>query len=162
MRRAVPVFAGDVSFRMTDFAARNAERAGVAPGHRVQGRRRAAAAAAGGRSGTLMLNPPYGERIAPKGRGGSGAAGARAGSKAAARRAEFFAALAAHWKRHYAGWTGWVLSPDMKLPTHMRLKESRAACRCGTGRSSAGCSASTSWPARRASEPRAISAQPAA
>jgi putative N6-adenine-specific DNA methylase len=27
---AVPVFAGDVSFRMTDFASRNAERAGVA------------------------------------------------------------------------------------------------------------------------------------
>jgi putative N6-adenine-specific DNA methylase len=27
---AVPIFAGDVSFRMTDFATRNAERAGVA------------------------------------------------------------------------------------------------------------------------------------
>ena len=41
----------------------------------------------------------------------------------------FFARLAAHWKRaytqHEAGWTAWVLSPDMKLPGAMRLKESR-------------------------------------
>ena len=37
----------------------------------------------------------------------------------------FFAALAAHWKRHYAGWTAWILSPDLKLPAQMRLKESR-------------------------------------
>jgi putative N6-adenine-specific DNA methylase len=37
--------------------------------------------------------------------------------------------LASHWKRTYtqnpAGWTAWVLSPDMKLPNQMRLKESR-------------------------------------
>ena len=37
----------------------------------------------------------------------------------------FFNQLAAHWKRHYAGWTAWVLSPDAKLPQAMRLKESR-------------------------------------
>ena len=39
--------------------------------------------------------------------------------------AEFFAALATHWKRHYAGWTVWVLSPEPRLPSLMRLKESR-------------------------------------
>ena len=33
--------------------------------------------------------------------------------------------LATHWKRAYPGWTAWVLSPDMKLPQAMRLKESR-------------------------------------
>ncbi|MEO7057369.1 MAG: class I SAM-dependent RNA methyltransferase, partial [Caldimonas sp.] len=37
--------------------------------------------------------------------------------------------LASHWKRaftaHAAGWTAWILSPDMKLPGAMRLKESR-------------------------------------
>jgi putative N6-adenine-specific DNA methylase len=38
---------------------------------------------------------------------------------------DFFPRLAAHWKKHYAGWTAWVLTPDMKLPQHMRLKESR-------------------------------------
>ena len=39
--------------------------------------------------------------------------------------AEFFSQLAAHWKRHCAGWTAWLLSPDMKLPQALRLKESR-------------------------------------
>ena len=39
--------------------------------------------------------------------------------------AGFFGALAAHWKRHYPGWTAWLLSPEMKLPALMRLKESR-------------------------------------
>jgi putative N6-adenine-specific DNA methylase len=39
--------------------------------------------------------------------------------------AEFFGQLATHWKRNYSGWTAWVLSPDMKLPSAMRLKESR-------------------------------------
>ena len=42
---------------------------------------------------------------------------------------DFFPRLASHWKRaytqHAAGWTAYVLSPDMKLPSAMRLKESR-------------------------------------
>jgi len=38
---------------------------------------------------------------------------------------EFFPQLSAHWKKNYAGWTAHVLTPDMKLPTKMRLKESR-------------------------------------
>lgn len=38
---------------------------------------------------------------------------------------EFFVQLAAHWKKNYAGWTAWVLTPDLKLPQRMRLKESR-------------------------------------
>ena len=38
---------------------------------------------------------------------------------------EFFTRLAAHWKSHYAGWTAWLLTPDLKLPGRLRLKESR-------------------------------------
>jgi putative N6-adenine-specific DNA methylase len=38
---------------------------------------------------------------------------------------EFFSQLATHWKKHYPGWTAWVLTPDLKLPSKMRLKESR-------------------------------------
>jgi putative N6-adenine-specific DNA methylase len=115
---AVPVFAGDVSFRMTDFAARNAERAGVR--HAIDFRtadalQRPPPAPAG----TMVLNPPYGERIGAKGRGSREAFG-EGGTPD-----EFFSALASHWKRHYAGWTAWVLSPEMKLPSLMRLKESR-------------------------------------
>ena len=61
-----------------------------------------------------------GERIDAKGQG-SGRQAIEAGGTPA----EFFAALASHWKRHYAGWTAWVLAPEMKLPSLMRLKESR-------------------------------------
>ena len=135
---AVPIFAGDVAFRMTDFAARNAARAGVAAAiefRTVDALQRPAPAPAG----TLMLNPPYGERIDPKGsRGGErsdpkGSRGgaprstvaAREGFEGGASAGDFFARLAAHWKRGYPGWTAWVLSPDMKLPQSMRLKETR-------------------------------------
>ncbi|MCC7455911.1 MAG: hypothetical protein IT390_03015 [Nitrospira sp.] len=164
-RAAVPIFAGDVSFRMTDFAQRHAERAGIVDaiafkaGDMLQRLPPAAA-------GTLLINPPYGERLDPKGTG-RGSSEAMAGGLAATRApapareptrvprreptgnpahapartpapapgrqqahgaagtASFFAALAAHWKRHYSGWTAWVLSPEPKLPGVMRLKASR-------------------------------------
>jgi len=117
----VPVFAGDVSFRMTDFATRNAERAGVA--HAIDFKTADALQRpppAG--VGTILMNPPYGERIAPK---GQGTATAREGFEGGGSSAEFFGSLASHWKRQYPGWTAWLLSPDMKLPGLMRLKESR-------------------------------------
>jgi len=127
----VAVFAGDVSFRMTDFASRNAERAGVMstkPGATLQAIELKTADAlqrlAPAARGTLMINPPYGERLAPKGQGQAPAA-SRESFEGGGSSAEFFAALASHWKRDYAGWTAWLLSPDMKLPTLMRLKESR-------------------------------------
>ena len=164
VKPAVPIWAGDVSFRMTDFATRNAERAGVA--HAIDFKTAdALQRLAPAERGTIVMNPPYGERIDAKGRGSQGADAPRAprtftaparpaerprgpGADAfarenpdAARRAareapvvdgdggssagEFFAQLATHWKRHYSGWTAWVLSPDMKLPSAMRLKESR-------------------------------------
>jgi putative N6-adenine-specific DNA methylase len=118
----VALYAGDVSFRMTDFAARNAELAGVAQAiefKTADALQRQAPAP----SGTLMLNPPYGERIGAKGQGSDRTQGQA--FEGGGTPAEFFAALATHWKRHYAGWTAWVLSPEMKLPSLMRLKESR-------------------------------------
>jgi putative N6-adenine-specific DNA methylase len=116
---AVPVFAGDVSFRMTDFAARNAERAGVAGAiefKTADALQRPAPAPAG----VIVMNPPYGERIDPK-----GTARSREAFSEGASAADFYAGLAAQWKRAYAGWTAWVLSPDPKLPSLLRLKESR-------------------------------------
>ncbi|MBL8351490.1 MAG: class I SAM-dependent RNA methyltransferase [Burkholderiaceae bacterium] len=123
---AVPIFAGDVSFRMVDFARHNAERAGVAAAidfKTADALQRLPPA----ERGVLMLNPPYGERIAPKGSRGepSGPRPSREGFDGGADPAEFFSRLAAHWKRHYSGWTAWLLSPDMKLPQALRLKESR-------------------------------------
>ncbi|HEU4460365.1 MAG TPA: THUMP domain-containing protein [Methylibium sp.] len=128
---AVAIFAGDVAFRMTDFAARNAERAGVAAAIDFKTADALQRMPPTGR-GTLLLNPPYGERIEPKGTGGTRLP-AVGGARTAAREGfaegesagDFFARLATHWKRHYAGWTAWVLSPDPKLPQAMRLKESR-------------------------------------
>ena len=38
---------------------------------------------------------------------------------------DFFPRLASHWKRNFSGWTAWMLTPDLKLPSQMRLKESR-------------------------------------
>ena len=162
----VPIFASDVSFRMVDFARRNAERAGVAAAivfHGGDALERPPPPLPADLPGTLMVNPPYGERIEVAGKARQGAArreGAgrprrdgtgplrgddderdrdldveparrQPGDPASDRDApgDFFPRLAAHWKHAYtahpAGWTAWILSPDMKLPSAMRLKESR-------------------------------------
>jgi putative N6-adenine-specific DNA methylase len=127
---AVPVWAGDVSFRMTDFAARNAERAGVK--HAIEFKtadvlQRPAPA----ERGLVVMNPPYGERIAPKGQGQAQESrpGQRTGGgekfEGAVDAADFYGRLAAHWKKTFPGWTAHVLTPEAKLPALMRLKESR-------------------------------------
>lgn len=123
---AVPIVASDVPFRMVDFARRNAERAGVErfiTFHGGDALERPAPALPPELRGTLMLNPPYGERIEVGGKA------ARPSAQDRDTPADFFPRLAAHWKRAYtqhpAGWTAYVLSPDLKLPGAMRLKESR-------------------------------------
>ena len=145
------VFGSDVSFRMVDFAQRNAERAGVADAVDLRGGDALQRMPPATRPGVLLLNPPYGERIAAAGVAGQNAAerarsraprtftvGARPAAAPAepqgresaqmsdgADASEFFERLAAHWKSHYAGWTAWLLTPDLKLPGKMRFKESR-------------------------------------
>jgi putative N6-adenine-specific DNA methylase len=127
---AVAIFAGDVSFRMTDFATRNAVCAGVARAIEFK-TADALQRLPPAERGVLVLNPPYGERIGAKGHGARPASGATPGATAredfagGGTPAAFFADLAGHWKRNYAGWTAWVLSPEMKLPSLMRLRESQ-------------------------------------
>jgi putative N6-adenine-specific DNA methylase len=124
----VAIYAGDVSFRMTDFATRNAERAGVK--HAIEFKTAdALQRPVPCDRGVLMFNPPYGERIDTK---GSARDAYRAREDASGREqfedeeaATFFQRLSSHWKKQYTGWTAWILSPDMKLPGAMRLKESR-------------------------------------
>jgi putative N6-adenine-specific DNA methylase len=68
------------------------------------------------------VNPPYGERIETAGVAGP------SGSRESAQiedGGDFFAQLATHWKNNFAGWTAWMLTPDLKLPSRMRFKESR-------------------------------------
>lgn len=139
---AVPIFASDVSFRMVDFARRNAHRAGVEAAIVFNGGdalERPAPSLPADLHGTLMINPPYGERIEVGGKAArptaprhDGRDNRRDGGESSDNKAlpdDFFSRLAAHWKRAYtqhpAGWTAHVLSPDMKLPSAMRLKESR-------------------------------------
>ncbi len=136
---AVRVFGSDVSHRMVDFAQRNAERAGVAEAVEFRGGDALQRMPPSPR-GVMLLNPQYGERIAAAGIAGRparmvaqqdrharGAAYDGGGRETAHTDdgGDFFPQLAAHWKKHYAGWTAWMLTPDLKLPGRMRLKESR-------------------------------------
>lgn len=122
------IYGSDVSHRMADFAQRNAQRAGVSDviefrgGDALQRLPPADVSSTGG--GVMLLNPPYGERIEVGGVAGQARFGARELADAP-EGSEFFSQLASHWKKNYAGWTAWVLTPDLKLPGKMRLKESR-------------------------------------
>jgi len=142
------IFGSDVAHRMVDFAQRNAERAGVADviefrgGDALQRMPPVDVSKTGG--GVMVLNPPYGERIdvggVAKGAarsaqdpGGTGdfeddASLPRFGARELPQTegaGEFFNQLASHWKKNYPGWTAWILTPDLKLPGKMRLKETR-------------------------------------
>ena len=129
-----PIFGSDVAHRMVDFAQRNAERAGVASAVQLRGGDALQRMPPCEQPGVMLLNPPYGERIAAAGAAGQNAA-ERARSGTVGREvaqtedggggSEFFQQLAAHWKKNYAGWQAWMLTPDLKLPGKMRLKESR-------------------------------------
>ncbi len=157
--RAKTIFGSDVAHRMVDFAQRNAERAGVADVIEFRGGDALQRMPPCDAPGVMLLNPPYGERIAVAGIAGAGGALHRAprnpargshsdagyeesmqqpeqtqgqqgrfGARELAHTedgGEFFSQLATHWKKNYAGWSAWVLTPDLKLPGKMRLKESR-------------------------------------
>ncbi len=146
------IFGSDVSHRMVDFAQRNAERAGVADVIEFRGGDALQRMPPSDVPGVMLLNPPYGERIEVGGVAAGIPPRSAAARVAAPRRGEsplgrpggelqpqfvvrevahtedggeFFSQLATHWKKHYSGWSGWILTPDLKLPGKMRLKESR-------------------------------------
>ncbi len=139
---AVPIFGSDIAHRMVDFSERNAERAGVAKALQLRGGDALQRMPPCEQPGVMLLNPPYGERIAAAGAAGQNArerADQRAHGEAVGREAahvaggeqgegdgsQFFLQLASHWKKNYTGWQAWLLTPDLKLPGKMRLKESR-------------------------------------
>jgi putative N6-adenine-specific DNA methylase len=113
------IYGSDVSHRMVDFAQRNAERAGVADVIEFRGGDALQRMPPSEIPGVMLLNPPYGERIAV---GGVAAAREQAVTEDGG---EFFSQLATHWKKNFSNWTAWILTPDLKLPSKMRLKESR-------------------------------------
>ena len=137
--QSITVFGSDVAHRMVDFAQRNAERAGVSHVVQLRGGDALQRMPPSDQPGVIVMNPPYGERIAAAGVAGRGREAFQSGTLARARSGEsgapgnaevdagddFFRQLSAHWKSHYAGWTAWLLTPDLKLPGRLRLKESR-------------------------------------
>jgi len=135
------IFGSDVAHRMVDFAQRNAERAGVADLIEFRGGDALQRMPPCDSPGIMLLNPPYGERIEVAGVAAAGRAVQhrmnriegdaqvlRSGAREIPQSAdggEFFSQLAAHWKKNYPGWSAWILTPDLRLPSKMRLKESR-------------------------------------
>ena len=121
-----PIFGSDVSHRMVDFAERNAERAGVAQVVQLRGGDALQRMPPTATPGMMLLNPPYGERIEAAGVAGVQAL-AQTGRETPQTEdgGEFFLQLASHWKKNFSDWQAWVLTPDLKLPGRMRLKESR-------------------------------------
>ena len=134
------IFGSDVAHRMVDFAQRNAQRAGVADAIEFRGGDALQRMAPCDPPGVMLVNPPYGTRIETAGFAGAGRQAIDASDPAHRHAAdgpagreqahtddggEFFVQLAAHWKKNYAGWTAWLLTPDLKLPGKMRLKATR-------------------------------------
>ena len=126
------IFGSDISHRMVDFGQRNAERAGVAHALQLRGGDALQRMPPVAQPGIILLNPPYGERFAAAGSFGRNARERMGQVHMRGREqaqtedgGDFFQQLATHWKRHYSGWQAWMLTPDLKLPGKMRLKESR-------------------------------------
>jgi putative N6-adenine-specific DNA methylase len=112
------IYGSDVSHRMVDFAQRNAQRAGVADVIEFRGGDALQRMPPIETPGVMLLNPPYGERIETAGFSAREQAQTDDGG-------DFFSLLSSHWKKNYPGWTAWILTPNLKLPGKMRLKESR-------------------------------------
>lgn len=112
------VYGSDVAFRMVDFASQNAQRANVTHAVRFRGGDALQRSPPTQHPGVLMLNPPYGERIETAGVAGRQRAIVEG-------EGDFFLRLAQHWRQNYKGWTAWILTPDLKLPARMHLKENR-------------------------------------
>ncbi|SDC27964.1 putative N6-adenine-specific DNA methylase [Cupriavidus sp. YR651] len=75
--------------------------------------------------GLMLMNPPYGERIAVRGdrRNPEQEAPRDEAEEAAAN--QFATAFATTLKQHFAGWQAWVFTGDLTFPKRLRLKESR-------------------------------------
>ena len=76
-------------------------------------------------AGLMLMNPPYGERIAVRGdrRGAMQDAPRDEAEEAAAN--QFAAAFATTLKQSFSGWQTWVFTGDLTMPKRLRLKESR-------------------------------------
>jgi putative N6-adenine-specific DNA methylase len=131
----LPIFGSDISGEMLDKARTNLARAGV-PSLWLKQLDARAIVPPLERPGIIVANPPYGERIAVRGRGPRGEvreprhASRETGVEAFTRAqpdaadGEFFRAFGDALKQRFTGWRAFVLTADRSLPGQMRLRES--------------------------------------
>ncbi|RAS01715.1 THUMP domain-containing class I SAM-dependent RNA methyltransferase [Cupriavidus alkaliphilus] len=75
--------------------------------------------------GVLLMNPPYGERIAVRGQRRAPEDELPRDEVEEAAANQFASAFATTLKQHFAGWQAWVFTGDLGFPRRLRLKESR-------------------------------------
>lgn len=100
-----PIVGCDLSHEALDAAKLNAQRAGLQPDTIQWLKSDARQLAPPAKTGMIVTNPPYGERLDID--------------------AELMPAWATELKRHYAGWQVNVISADQTLPGALRLKPKR-------------------------------------
>jgi putative N6-adenine-specific DNA methylase len=101
------VFGSDRDKRAVDLARRNAEKAGI--GARIRwSYNDFAKLDPPGERGTLICNPPYGERIGE-----------------AQELEVFYSKIGDTFKQHWKGWTAWVFTGNLALAKRIGLKPSR-------------------------------------
>jgi putative N6-adenine-specific DNA methylase len=110
-----PIEGRDISSQVIEIARRNATTAGLAAAL-AAGRlsftvqdARAGAPPAGAENGVIVCNPPYGEQSAPR----------------SSSVPKMMGEIGNRMKQDFAGWQAWWLTADRKLPTQMRLHETR-------------------------------------
>ncbi len=107
------IFGSDISTQVIELARANAGLAKLAPWLRdgrlafAAGDARQVLAPAG--SGMIVTNPPYGEQSAPR----------------SASVARLMAEFGDQLKKEFAGWSAWLFSSDLQLPSQLRLSETR-------------------------------------
>lgn len=109
----VQIHASDISSIVVSKAQANAQRAGLQAllddGRLSFNQCDARVVAPTAPQGLIVTNPPYGEQSNPK----------------SATVASMMKNVADNLKKQFSGWTAWMLTSDRKLPSQMRLSESR-------------------------------------
>jgi 23S rRNA (guanine2445-N2)-methyltransferase / 23S rRNA (guanine2069-N7)-methyltransferase len=108
VKRRPAIHASDADPRAVRAAQASLERAGLAGRVHVQRRALADCTAPGTRAGLLVTNPPYGERLGD-----------------AATLAPLYAQLGDVLRRHFPGWTAYVLAGNPALAKHIGLRPAR-------------------------------------
>ena len=113
LHASVQIRGSDISSIVVSKAQANAQRAGLQAllddGRLVLAQGDARQVSAFSDKGFIVTNPPYGEQSNPK----------------SATVASMMKNVADNLKKSFSGWTAWMLTSDRKLPSQMRLSESR-------------------------------------